>query len=192
MATPTVGVIRGLVVTGAVLLLFSLGEGQRRVFGHQDGNYLLLAEILTLVAFARVALHLGSAPLIHHVSKTPIYSAWILLGVIVSAWLLFLGWFVHPDQIFQRAWDEEQSISESVIELQRRSAQVRPEKMERAVRILRGAELRRQATEIEPYESNGAWILVGSGGIMLLLFGALYLHSQSTALEVTPDSKEKL
>jgi hypothetical protein len=179
-----------LVVISGLLLLFALADSQRWAYGHDDGNYLASAELITLVCIATVALLFSGAPVIQPFFKTPSHSAWILLGTTISAWFLFLGWFVHPDQRFHRASIHEYSIREEVIQLQRQP-KVSAEKMEYASRLLRAAELRRAAAEVEPDDSSGAWMLVGIGGILLVLIGGFCWYGKSTPSVVAGDSEEK-
>lgn len=80
-------------VLGLVLLLM-LPEAQRNFFGHHSGNLLLMLEFGVIVA----------AVVVGHLWRSNKRSLGIAVACLSSAVALaFLGWFVHPDQIYSRA-----------------------------------------------------------------------------------------
>lgn len=77
-----------------LVLLFMLAEAQRNFFGDHSGNLLFILEFGVIVAGSVVG-YLWRA------NKRSLGVSVACLSTAVA--LTFLGWFVHPDQIYSRA-----------------------------------------------------------------------------------------
>ena len=170
-----------LAIVGSVLglmLLFMLAEAQRNFFGNHSGDLLLILEVGVVVAGSVVG-YLWRA------NKRSLGVTLACLSTAVA--LAFLGWFVHPDQIYSRAlervsdWERvlseyrfEQSLGrrdpEAAVRLQRLMQELAARRSE-----YRAAEIRYRG-EPEFFRSvffTWSWWLIG---VVFAAFGIRYLR----------------